>query len=272
MEDNFTGIWYINHWKVFVIKGGRSLWDSQIHRNLRYQSSVHKNRRTCRTFPMARVKCLMRDFINFNRIYKAHRTIVWWTMKVFRLHCQSLFQNVFENFNFEIPQHWSITNEFDTSSQGFAILSFLNLGLILSVCIGELVQVMPCHLLGAKLSPEPTMTHCKLDAWEHNLLKFESRYNSFHSRKYIWKCCLQNVTNFVTFPEPVCVNSMWSSDDIWWLVNIGSGNGLLPEGTKPLTEPVLTYHQGCSVAFTWKESHKKWTWICSLTYVPRLHL
>ena len=36
---------------------------------------------------MARVKCLMRDFINFNRIYKAHRTIVWWTMKVFRLHC-----------------------------------------------------------------------------------------------------------------------------------------------------------------------------------------
>ena len=26
-------------------------------------------------------------------------------------------------------------------------------------------------------------------------------------------------------------------------VNIGSGNGLLPDGTKPLPEPVLTYHQ-----------------------------
>ena len=29
---------------------------------------------------------------------------------------------------------------------------------------------------------------------------------------------------------------------IW--VNIGSGNGLLPDGTKPLPEPMLTYHQG----------------------------
>ena len=25
--------------------------------------------------------------------------------------------------------------------------------------------------------------------------------------------------------------------------NIGSGNGLLPDGTKPLPEPVLTYYQ-----------------------------
>ena len=24
--------------------------------------------------------------------------------------------------------------------------------------------------------------------------------------------------------------------------NIGSGNGLLPDGTKPLPEPMLTYH------------------------------
>ena len=26
------------------------------------------------------------------------------------------------------------------------------------------------------------------------------------------------------------------------LVNIGSGNGLLPDGTKPLPETMLTYH------------------------------
>ena len=30
-------------------------------------------------------------------------------------------------------------------------------------------------------------------------------------------------------------------DEIW--VNIGSGNGLLPDGTKPLPEPMLTDHQ-----------------------------
>ena len=37
------------------------------------------------------------------------------------------------------------------------------------------------------------------------------------------------------------VNSLWPSDTI--LVNTGSGNGLLPDGTKPLPEPMLTYHQ-----------------------------
>ena len=37
---------------------------------------------------MARPRCLMRDFTNLNRIYKAHWTNVWWTMKVFHEHCQ----------------------------------------------------------------------------------------------------------------------------------------------------------------------------------------
>ena len=29
----------------------------------------------------------------------------------------------------------------------------------------------------------------------------------------------------------------------WVFVNIGSGNGLLPYGTKPLPEPMVTYQQ-----------------------------
>ena len=37
------------------------------------------------------------------------------------------------------------------------------------------------------------------------------------------------------------------------LVNIGSGSGLLPGGTKPSPKPMLTYHQRCSVAFTWEQ-------------------
>ena len=35
--------------------------------------------------------------------------------------------------------------------------------------------------------------------------------------------------------------------EIW--VNTGSGNGLLPDGTKPLPEPMLTYHQSGTVTF-----------------------
>ena len=34
-----------------------------------------------------------------------------------------------------------------------------------------------------------------------------------------------------------------TSDALEILVNTGSGNGLLPDGTKPLPEPMLTYHQ-----------------------------
>ena len=33
-------------------------------------------------------------------------------------------------------------------------------------------------------------------------------------------------------------------------VNIGSGNGLLPDGTKPLPGPMLNYHQRCCEAFS----------------------
>ena len=35
------------------------------------------------------------------------------------------------------------------------------------------------------------------------------------------------------------------------LGNIGSGNDLLPDGTKPLPEPMVTYHQSGPVLFTW---------------------
>ena len=47
--------------------------------------------------------------------------------------------------------------------------------------------------------------------------------------------------------DHVCsgLNSLCPSKAIWqqiW-VNIGSGNGLLPDGKKPLPEPMLTYLQ-----------------------------
>ena len=44
---------------------------------------------------------------------------------------------------------------------------------------------------------------------------------------------------------------------IWIWVNIGSGNGLVPDGTKPLPEPKLTNHQWGSVACTWEQFYRK---------------
>ena len=48
------------------------------------------------------------------------------------------------------------------------------------------------------------------------------------------------------------------SSDItsWILVNIGLGNGLLPDGTKPFPEPILIYHQWERMAFTWGQFHR----------------
>ena len=54
--------------------------------------------------------------------------------------------------------------------------------------------------------------------------------------------------------------------DIIW-VNIGSGNGLLPDGTKPLPEPMLTYHQSGLVAFTQWQFHTKCSIYLSLIQV-----
>ena len=43
-------------------------------------------------------------------------------------------------------------------------------------------------------------------------------------------------------------------------VNIGLDNGLVPDGTNPLPEPMLTCHHKCSVTLIWEQFHKcLWT-------------
>ena len=69
-----------------------------------------------------------------------------------------------------------------------------------------------------------------------------------------------------------CVNSLWHVLSIVLthcglvlhmpsviLVNTGSGNGLLPDNTKPLPEPILTDPRWGLVAFTWGKFHRKCT-------------
>ena len=56
--------------------------------------------------------------------------------------------------------------------------------------VSSLVQIMACRLFGTKPLPEPMLTYCQLDSWEQISVKFESEFCHFHSRKFIWKCCL----------------------------------------------------------------------------------
>ena len=55
-------------------------------------------------------------------------------------------------------------------------------------------------------------------------------------------------------------------------VNIGSGNGLLPDGTKPLPEPMLTDHQWSPVTFILGQFHKRCLNHQSLKSVWKLRL
>ena len=60
-----------------------------------------------------------------------------------------------------------------------------------------LVQVIACRLLGANPLPEPMHTYCQLHPQEHTLVKLESKYKTFHSRKCIWKYRMRNGGHFV---------------------------------------------------------------------------
>ena len=56
------------------------------------------------------------------------------------------------------------------------------------------------------------------------------------------------------------------------LVNIGSGNGLLPDGTQPLPEPMLTDHQWSPMTSILGQFHKRYLNYQSLKSVWKLHV
>ena len=56
------------------------------------------------------------------------------------------------------------------------------------------------------------------------------------------------------------------------LVNIGSGNGLLPDGTTPLPEPMLTDHQWSPMTLILGQIHKRCLNHESLKSVWKLHV
>ena len=60
-----------------------------------------------------------------------------------------------------------------------------------------LVQIMACHLFGAKPLSKPFLGYCQLYPKEQTSVKFLLKYETFHSRKYIWKYRLRNGGHFV---------------------------------------------------------------------------
>ena len=60
-----------------------------------------------------------------------------------------------------------------------------------------LFQIMACQLFGAKALPKPMMTYCQLNPKEQTSVKFEPKYEVFHSWKRICKDLLRNGWHFV---------------------------------------------------------------------------
>ena len=58
---------------------------------------------------------------------------------------------------------------------------------------------------------------------QSQISKFQTHFSNKYLKYYLWNCYRVNATT----PH-------------WSLVNIGSGNGLVPSGNKPLPEPMLT--------------------------------
>ena len=64
--------------------------------------------------------------------------------------------------------------------------------LVPHICVDEVgpifAQIMACRLFGAKPLLEIMLGSCKLDTCDEIVLKFESEFYPFHSRKCILKC------------------------------------------------------------------------------------
>ena len=79
-----------------------------------------------------------------------------------------------------------------------------------------------------------------------------------YSRKCTWKCRLKNGCHFVSASMCQLIGALWHHMATEICVTIGSGNGLLPDGTKPLPEPMSTYHQQGWVTFISGQVHKRY--------------
>ena len=85
-----------------------------------------------------------------------------------------------------------------------------------------LVRVMACRLFGAKPLPKTLLTYYKFHRWGKTFIrKFESKYETLHSWKCIWKCRLWNGGYFVQWRDAFFMKStnlLMTRSDVtkWW--------------------------------------------------------
>ena len=125
------------------------------------------------------------------------------------------------------------------------------------------------------------LTYCQWHPQEHVLMIFYPNSNIFIQENafendvcpnFVQASMFWNITFKKSLLPARSFNvTLWHNmaTEIW--VNIGSGNGLLPDGTKPLPESMLTYHQWVPVVFIQWELHRKYSKYQSLDFLWILH-
>ena len=97
----------------------------------------------------------------------------------------------------EVPRqkNWWNAQIADVSRKTRNCAWFMRLREFWAVWLG--LQIIACHIYGAKPLPEPILTYIVNWTLRTNLMEFKSIYKTFHSWKDMWKCHLQNVSHFV---------------------------------------------------------------------------
>ena len=121
---------------------------------------------------------------------------------------------------------WSSVNILLNSSL-LALCRALNPQLLIETSVRKQSQVLMCGAANWLLVlwwHESTVFNSLAPGTFQWLVIFQASFIDWWLRCLWWNCPQMNVT--------------WH---YWWWVNIGSGNGLVTSGTKPLPGPVLTY-------------------------------
>ena len=114
------------------------------------------------------------------------------------------------------------------------------------------VSSVNCNITWASWYPKHWELHCLFNIF---FKVITNKTSMFCITGPLWGECTsdqwipnQRANNVVMFHVTWC-HMIW--------INLGSGNVLLPDGTNPLSEPMLAYNQRYSVTFAWEQFHKK---------------
>ena len=119
-------------------------------------------------------------------------------------------------------------------------------------------RLPPFTILYCCLLLQTITTHFAKELWAHNPNLVKIHFIIFkNNNDPIGYNFVHVIRSWATFSMFYLTVIKWRHMVAYIWVNTGSGNGLLPDCSMPLPEPMLTYHQWSPVTFIWGQFHKR---------------